>query len=92
MNDRIKELAALAGLKIEIMVDESNRDVECYVDSNEQIPSVQKIEKLCQLVVKECLQQITDTYNQDGVSLNAEWALDDAAQAIKSVFQDTPKG
>ena len=55
MNERIKQLALQAGLKSEIMVDESNLDVECFLtqyDAN--VPSIHYWEKFAELIVKEC--------------------------------------
>ena len=61
MNERIKELALQAGLKSEIMVDESNLDVECFLtqyDAN--VPSIHYWEKFAELIVREMCQVIND--------------------------------
>ena len=55
MNERIKELAKQAGLKSEIMVDESNRDVECFLTQYDtSLPSIHYWEKFAELLIKEC--------------------------------------
>ena len=56
MNDQIKELAEQAGLKSEIMLDESSRGVECFVTQVDgSVPSVHLWEKFAELLIKECI-------------------------------------
>ena len=56
VNERIKLLAGQAGLKSEIMVDESNRDVECFLTQYDtSLPSIHYWEKFAELIVRECI-------------------------------------
>ena len=56
MNERIKLLAGQAGLKSEIMVDESNLDVECFLTQYDaSVPSIHYWEKFAELIVSECI-------------------------------------
>ena len=55
VNERIKLLAERAGLKSEIMVDESNLDVECFLTQYDaSVPSIHYWENFAQLIVQEC--------------------------------------
>jgi len=55
MNEQIKELAKQAGLKSEIMLDDSSRDVECFVSEYDgSTPSIHYWEKFAELIVREC--------------------------------------
>lgn len=54
MNERIKELALQAGLKSETMLDDSGRDIECFVTQyNGSVPSINNWGKFAELVVKD---------------------------------------
>lgn len=56
MNERILELAKQAGLKSEIMLDDSSRDVECFVSEYDgSTPSIHYWEKFAKLIVRECI-------------------------------------
>jgi hypothetical protein len=55
MNERIKQLVKQAGLKSEIMLDDSSRDVECFVSEYDgSTPSIHYWEKFAKLIVREC--------------------------------------
>tara|TARA_R110000868_G_C10545202_1_gene735356 strand:+ start:176 stop:481 length:306 start_codon:yes stop_codon:yes gene_type:complete len=56
MNERILELVKQAGLKSEIMLDDSSRDVECFVTQYDgSTPSIHYWEKFAELIVRECI-------------------------------------
>ena len=55
MNERIRQLVKQAGLKSEIMLDDSSRDVECFVTQYDgSTPSIHYWEKFAELIVREC--------------------------------------
>ena len=57
MNERFEKLAEQAGLKSEIMLDDSSREVECFVAQyDECIPSIHYWEKFAELIVRECIE------------------------------------
>ena len=56
MNERILELVKQAGLKSEIMLDDSSRDVECFVSEYDgSTPSIHYWKKFAELIVRECV-------------------------------------
>jgi hypothetical protein len=56
MNERMKELAEQAGLKSEIMLDDSSRDVECFVSEYDgSTPSIHYWKKFAELIIQECI-------------------------------------
>lgn len=56
MNERIYALAAQAGLESKIMLDDSSRDVECFVTQyNGSIPSIDNYEKFYKLIVADIM-------------------------------------
>ena len=69
MNERIKELLTQAGVRSEIMLDDSSRDVECLVTVYDgSIPSIYNWEKFAELIVNECLDIIDiEVYGMLGV-------------------------
>ena len=57
MNERFEKLAEQAGLKSEIMLDDSSREVECFVAQyDECIPSIHYWEKFAELIIRECME------------------------------------
>ena len=61
MNERIKQLVKQAGLKSEIMLDDSSRDVECFVSEYDgSTPSIHYWEKFAQLIVAKVLDEVAD--------------------------------
>lgn len=71
MNERIKELASQVGLTIEVMTDDSSRDIECYMDQFGAVPSVNTIHRLAELIVKEC----ADLFDPDLTVEHEEWIV-----------------
>jgi hypothetical protein len=85
MNERIKELAERAGLKSEIMVDESNLDVECFLTQYDaSLPSIHYWEKFALLIVQECIQVggPEDSYTDEWFNAKA-----DSVAKIKQHFR-----
>ena len=66
MNERIKELASQVGLTIEVMTDDSNRDIECYMDQFGAVPSVNTIHRLAELIVQECAKIVNSMEQYEG--------------------------
>ena len=66
MNERIRQLADQAGLKSEIMLDDSSRDVECFVAQYDgSTPSIHYWEKFAELIVKETMQVVANNLPQN---------------------------
>lgn len=56
MNKLIPKLLDQAGLKPEIMLDDSSREVECFVTKYDgSVPSIENYTKFAELIVKECV-------------------------------------
>ena len=59
MNKLIPKLLDQAGLKPEIMLDDSSREVECFVTKYDgSVPSIENYTKLAELIVKETITEM----------------------------------
>ncbi len=67
MNKKIKQVAEKAGLKIEVMLDDSNREVECYLDQNGSVPSVEHMGRFAEMIIQECLDQCYNSGMNDSL-------------------------
>lgn len=85
MNKRIRELLKQSGVKSEIMIDDSSRDVECLVSIYDNgTPSIHNWEKFSKLIVEDCRVVLATVCRN--TPLEQQWPLVDVDDAIAKHF------
>lgn len=85
MSARINELAKSLGLTPTIMLDDSSREVECYLDAHGSVPSTALMHKFAMLIVQECA-QLCEPEQGIKYSPNSSSARADCRLRIKKHF------